>query len=66
MIKDLRKATKNELLEEWHNTRKDLSKTLDTVTTVEKFNVLLHSYLLPTMRYLETLTKMIDKKEEGK
>ena len=61
MIKDLRNATKYELLEEWHKTRKELSKTLDTVDTMEKFNSLKNCYLLPTFRYLNTLGKMVDK-----
>lgn len=62
MIKDLRNATKTELLEEWHKTRKELSKTLDTIDTIEKFNAFKNCYLMPTFRYLQTLEKMINKK----
>lgn len=62
MIKDLRNATKEELLEQWHKTRKELSKTLDTIDTIEKFNALKKCYLLPTFRHLQTLEKMINKK----
>lgn len=61
MIKDLRNATKEELLEEWHKTRKELSKTLDTIDTIEKFNAFKNCYLSPTFRYLQTLEKMINK-----
>ena len=60
-INDLRKATKEELLNEWHKTRKELSKTLDNIDTLEKFNVMKNCYLLPTFRYLQTLEKMINK-----
>lgn len=62
MIRDLRSATKVELFEEWHKTRKDLSKTLDTIDSMEKFNILKNCYLLPTYRYIQTLEKMINKK----
>lgn len=62
MIRDLRNATKEELLEEWHKTRKELSKTLDTIDTIEKFNALKNCYLLPTFRQLQTIEKMINKK----
>lgn len=59
-IVDLRKATKKELLNEWHKTRKDLSKTLDAIDTIEKFNALKNCYLLPTYRFMQTLEKMIN------
>ena len=62
MIRDLRSATKIELLEEWHKTRKDLSRILDTIDTIEKFNTLKNCYLLPIYRYMQTLEKMINKK----
>lgn len=62
MIKDLRNATKEELLEEWHKARKELSKTLDNIDTIEKFNAFKNCYLFPTFRYLQTLEKMINKK----
>ena len=42
----LRNATKKQLLEEWHKARKDLSKTLDTIDNMEKFNALKNCYLL--------------------
>ena len=38
-INDLRKATKEELLNEWHKTRKELSKTLDNIDTFLSSNV---------------------------
>ena len=59
-IVDLRNATKEELLNEWHKTRKDLSKTLDVIDTIEKFNALKNCYLLPTYRFMQTLEKMIN------
>lgn len=59
-IVDLRKATKDELLEKWHNARKELNKTLDVVDTIEKFNALKNCYLLPTYRFMQTLEKMIN------
>lgn len=60
-INDLRKAAKEELLNEWHKTRKELGKTLDNIDTLEKFNAMKNCYLLPTFRYLQTLEKMINK-----
>ena len=63
MIIDLRKASKEELLNEWHKVRKELSKSLESVNSIEKFNLLKNSYLLPTFRFLQTLEKMIKKTE---
>lgn len=59
-IVDLRNTTKEQLLAEWHKARKDLSKTLDVIDTIEKFNALKNCYLLPTYRFMQTLEKMIN------